>query len=151
MQTQLRLATPADSASLAAIHAAAFPPSESWSSDVFSLQTSLPNVIGLWTDNAVILLRVADQEAEILTLAVAPAARRQRVATAMLQEAIVRLAAAGAFVVFLEVSVKNTAGLGLYTKCGFTQVGRRPHYYSDGADALVMRLDLQRNNRDADR
>ena len=108
-----------------------------------------PSVTGPLAAEWVVIFSGAENPSE--RNAVAPAARRQRVATAMLQEAIVRLAAAGAFVVFLEVSVKNTAGLGLYTKCGFTQVGRRPHYYSDGADALVMRLDLQRNNRDADR
>ncbi len=110
--------------------------------DVFSLQLGLPNVIGLWWEDALILLRVADREAEVLTLAVTPEARGCGVATALLQQAVTRLAAAGAVVVFLEVSVKNTAALALYTRAGFAEVGRRPSYYSDGSDALVMRLEL---------
>ncbi len=140
----LRLANVNDSHRLAAIHALAFPLAEAWSRDVFSLQLDLPNVIGLIVDDsAFILLRVADREAEILTLAVVPSARRQGVAAGMLKEAIQRLGQAGAVVVFLEVSVKNTAALALYAANGFKQVGRRSRYYSDGSDALVLRLDLK--------
>jgi ribosomal-protein-alanine N-acetyltransferase len=43
---------------------------------------------------------------------------------------------------FLEVAVGNVAALGLYRKHGFSQVGRRPRYYANGSDALVMRAEL---------
>lgn len=130
-------------ARLAEIHATAFPAGEAWSSAVFSLQLALPNVLGL-TDSAdgLILIRVAGDEAEVLTLAVRPAARRRRLGTALLEGATVRAAAAGARVMFLEVSVENTAALPLYRQFGFACAGVRPRYYSDGTDAKVLRLDL---------
>jgi ribosomal-protein-alanine N-acetyltransferase len=140
---RLRLATEADAGLLATIHQAAFPVAEAWSDDVFGLQLMLPNVMGLLHgEDGLVLARVAGEEAEILTLAVVPAARRHGVATGLLQAAIVRLVASGAAVAFLEVSVKNTAALRLYLRQGFTQTGRRPAYYSDRSDALVLRLDL---------
>jgi [ribosomal protein S18]-alanine N-acetyltransferase len=143
LPASLTRATRDDAAVLATIHAAAFPPGESWSRDVFRLQLDLPNVIGL-TDSkdALILVRVAGEEAEILTLAVRPHARRHRRGTEMLEAAIVCVAATGASVIFLEVSIKNTAARALYEQFRFTRAGLRRRYYSDGTDALVMRLDL---------
>jgi len=137
----------ADSGTLAAIHAVAFPPDEAWSHTVFSLQLALPNVIGL-TDftNGLILMRVAGDEAEVLTLAVVPSARRRRLGRALLEEALVQVLAAGATVVFLEVSIKNTAAQALYREFGFIQAGTRRRYYSDGSDAAVMRLDLPKRS-----
>jgi ribosomal-protein-alanine N-acetyltransferase len=44
--------------------------------------------------------------------------------------------------VFLEVSVANIAARRLYFRSGFVEAGRRPHYYSDNSDALVLRLDV---------
>ncbi|WP_428485343.1 GNAT family N-acetyltransferase [Rhodopila sp.] len=140
----LRVATEADSGLLESIHAAAFPPAEAWSRSMFSLQLALPNVIGLLCgEHAMILLRVAAGEAEILTVAVVPMARRRGVATNLLKEVLFRLTVAAADVIFLEVSVENTAAQALYTRLGFIPTGRRQRYYSDGSDALVLRLDLK--------
>ncbi len=139
----LRQAIPADAAVLAAIHAAAFAAPDAWSSDIFSLHLALPNVIGLLAaEDGFVLVRTAGAEAEILTLAVVPAARRRGLASALLKAATVRVAKVGATVVFLEVSIKNTAARALYLQIGFTEAGRRPRYYSDRSDALVMRIDL---------
>jgi [ribosomal protein S18]-alanine N-acetyltransferase len=139
----LRCVGLADADILASIHAAAFPPDEAWSRNVFDLQLALPNVIGLLHGEiGMLLARVAGDEAEILTLAVTPAARRLGVASQLLEAAIVRLAASGAAVAFLEVSVKNTVALRLYLGQGFAQVGRRLAYYSDRSDARVLRIDL---------
>jgi ribosomal-protein-alanine N-acetyltransferase len=140
----LRWANAADADLLATIHNAAFAPPEAWSRDVFSLQLALPNVIGLLHgEDGLVLARVAGGEAEILTLAVLPAARRRGVASGLLRAAIARMVAAGAAVAFLEVSVKNTAALGLYLRQGFIEAGRRAAYYSDRSDALVLRLELE--------
>jgi ribosomal-protein-alanine N-acetyltransferase len=142
-QAALRLATAADAQLAAVVHATAFPEQDSWSSDVFSLQLALPNVIGLiWPNKGIILSRHAAAEAEILTVAVSPSIRRRGIGTVLLRETLIRLAASGVETVFLEVSVNNTAGLALYSGFGFVAAGRRPRYYSDGSDALVLRLDL---------
>jgi ribosomal-protein-alanine N-acetyltransferase len=44
--------------------------------------------------------------------------------------------------VFLEVRPSNREALGLYRSRGFQVVGRRPEYYDDGEDALLMTLEL---------
>jgi ribosomal-protein-alanine N-acetyltransferase len=143
VKTSLYRATLADIDVMAAIHARAFPKADAWSRDVFSLQLALPNVVGLLHASAgLILVRVAADEAEILTLAVDPVARRGGVGAGLLREAIILVAAMGIRAVFLEVSVVNIAARGLYSRAGFIQVGRRPHYYSDNSDALVLRLEL---------
>ena len=38
----------------------------------------------------------------------------------------------------LEVSEANDAAMAFYTTEGFGEVGRRPRYYRDGSDAVVM-------------
>lgn len=45
--------------------------------------------------------------------------------------------------VTLEVHSQNQSAIALYTKCGFRKVRTRKNYYADGADALVMDVDLQ--------
>jgi len=71
------LATVAHATALAAIHAVGFPPREAWGEDAIGLQLALPGAFGLIDDRGGMLLgRVAADEAEVLTLAVAPAVRR---------------------------------------------------------------------------
>jgi ribosomal-protein-alanine N-acetyltransferase len=92
-----------------------------------------------------ILCRSIAGEAEILTLAVAPAYRRQGIARA-LTEAALGLAAPSASSMFLEVAADNAGAIALYEQLGFATIGRRARYYArrsgDGADALVMRRAL---------
>ena len=128
---------------MAAVHASAFATPDAWSRDVFSLQLALPNVFGLLhPSGGLILVRIAADEAEILTLAVSPAARRGGIGSALLREATTLAQGMGAHAVFLEVSVANIAGRRLYASAGFMQAGLRPRYYSDQSDAFVLRLDL---------
>jgi ribosomal-protein-alanine N-acetyltransferase len=108
---------------------------------VFSRQLALPGVFGLLhPSGGMILARVAADEAEVLTLAVAPEVRRAGIAAALLRESVITAAALGAAAMFLEVSVANTAARAAYDRVGFQPVGRRRSYYADGSDALVLRL-----------
>lgn len=139
----MRQAHGTDAPVLAAIHAAAFPPAEVWGPDAFALQLALPGVAALLDESGgFILIRVVADEAEILTLAVHPEARRQGIAARLIEAAAGLAAAAGAATLFLEVADRNTAARALYTSTGFTQAGLRKRYYPDGADALVMRRPL---------
>lgn len=140
----LRPARQSDCTVMEAIHATAFTARDAWSRDVFSLQLTLPGVVALLhPPKGLIIARIAADEAEILTLAVIPAARRSGVATRLLGAAARQVAALGARAFFLEVSVRNNAARALYERAGFTEKGRRARYYSDGSDALVLRLDLE--------
>lgn len=136
-------ATAADSPSLAALHAAAFPPAEAWGADAMALMLAMPGAFGLFEPGAgLVLARAVAGEAEILTLAVTPAARRQGLGAALLDAALEAAAQCGATAMFLEVAAGNAAALGLYRAAGFVEVGRRRRYYADGADALVLRRDI---------
>ena len=136
-------ATATDADVLAAIHATAFPRADAWSRDVFDLQLAMPNVFGLLhRAGGTILVRVAADEAEVLTLAVVPGIRRSGVGSMLLRQAVSEAAELGAHAIFLEVSVANIAARKLYSKAGFIRAGLRRHYYSNNVDALVLRLDL---------
>lgn len=96
-----------------------------------------------------ILCRTAADEAEVLTLATAPAARRRGIASTLLDRAAVRVLSDGADALFLEVAEDNIPARALYAAQGFAQVGRRPRYYQrkDGAiAALILRRDLNRSS-----
>jgi ribosomal-protein-alanine N-acetyltransferase len=87
-----------------------------------------------------VLARHAADEAEILNLGVAPAARRRGVGRALVREGLAALAARGAVQVFLEVRDSNAAARALYAEFGFGEVGRRRGYYRRPVeDAIVLR------------
>jgi ribosomal-protein-alanine N-acetyltransferase len=136
-------ATAAHAGAMAEIHATAFAPNERWGTDAMAMQLALPGSFGLVdVDGALLLARVAADEAEILTLAVVPALRRQGRARALLEAAACSAAAAGARALFLEVSTGNAPARALYAAGGFAEVGRRQRYYPDGTDALVLKRNL---------
>jgi [ribosomal protein S18]-alanine N-acetyltransferase len=130
----------AHAAAMAAIHRLAFPPNAAWGADAFALQLVLPGVFG-WVDQrgGMILTRIAADEMEVLTLAVAPETRRQGIGARLLGAAMAQACRQGARIAFLEVSVGNIAARALYDRAGFSPAGRRPRYYADGTDALVLR------------
>ncbi len=128
---------------LAALHQAAFTTEEAWDAAFLAGQMAQPGVAAL-TDEACgfVLLRVAADEAEILTIAVHPHARRRGLGRALLEAAAVEAAARGAATLFLEVSECNKPARYLYDAAGFSEVGRRPRYYTDGSTALVLQRTL---------
>ena len=97
---------------------------------------------------AVILARRIVDEAEIITLAVAPLSRRLGLASALLAHLEQVLRGHRPCRLFLEVSVENEPARALYTRRGFFETGRRKGYYTtSGAggavDALILSLDLK--------
>lgn len=129
-------AAPSHAAALAAIHAESFPPGEQWGEQAMADVLAMPGAFGfLHPAGAMILARLAGGEAEILTLATAPAARRRGLAMALVSAVLARTADAP---VFLEVDSGNAPALALYAAAGFAPCGRRRNYYGPGRDALVL-------------
>jgi ribosomal-protein-alanine N-acetyltransferase len=77
-------------------------------------------------------------ELQIQNVATAPGFRRQGVAARLLTRTLERAAATGFESAWLEVRVGNAAAIALYERFHFREVARRPGYYPDGEDALVM-------------
>ena len=129
---------------LAAIHAEAF--ETPWDEASLSALLASPGVFAVEEPDGFILIRVVADEAEILTLAVRPAARRSGLGGRLVETAVVRAAALSAERMFLEVAEDNVAARALYARAGFHEAGRRRGYYSrkDGSreDALVLALNL---------
>lgn len=88
-------------------------------------------------------VRVVADEAEILTVGVIPAARRQGVGSALVRELLDEARRRQASVVFLDVRVANEDAQRIYAREGFVVVGRRRGYYDNGrTDSLTMSLTL---------
>ena len=137
----LRAAPAEDAAILAGLHAAAF--DKPWSAGEIAALMTTPGVFALTVDlQGFILCRSIAGEAEILTLAVVPAARRLGVGRALVEAAAGLAATQAAGSLFLEVAHDNVAALALYAAAGFERVGLRKGYYLSGADAVVMRRAL---------
>lgn len=136
-------AGPEQAALLADIHAAAFPPTEAWDAAAIAALLATPGTAALLLGGeGMVLLRVAADEAEILTLAVRPEARRRGAGRALVSAAMAAATAAGAARMLLEVAEDNAAARALYAAAGFAPAGRRPRYYPDGRDALVLAVAL---------
>jgi ribosomal-protein-alanine N-acetyltransferase len=142
-----------DAAAFAALHAAAF--RRGWSEDEFErllldrgvvAHRAMVGSMAGRTLAGFILSRLAGGEAEILSVAVAPARRGRGLARKLLDLHLRRLAGLGVTAVFLEVDEDNVSARRLYGRARFRDVGRRPAYYArEGAppaNALVLRRDL---------
>ena len=138
----LRLASTVDAGLLAAMHRSVF--EDPWGESEIGVLLDGPGGFALiaGTDDGFILCRAIGGEAEILTLAVAPAVRRNGVGRALVEAAAAIAAGKGAEVFFLEVAEDNAPAIGLYQSAGFNRAGRRPRYYGGTTDALVMRRRL---------
>ncbi|NDW53544.1 N-acetyltransferase [Aliiroseovarius sp. PrR006] len=131
---------------LSAIHVAAFLAARGWSADeIAQLQTS-PHVFTVSCPEGFTMGRVVVDEAELLTVAVTPAAQGQGIGAKLLQDFEHTAAKRGATRAFLEVATDNTAALSLYQAAGWSTCGQRPAYYtkSDGStcDAILMEKHL---------
>jgi ribosomal-protein-alanine N-acetyltransferase len=141
--------------SMAAIHRACF--ATAWDEITMAQFLANPDVLCLIGSVAegsggvlggLLIARKAADEAELLTLGVAPACRRAGLAKALVKEAVTMLREAGATQLFLEVEEGNDAALNLYRSLGAKAVGRRAGYYGNGADAAIFSLALSASAAD---
>lgn len=127
---------------MAALHADAFTTPRPWTAAEFAALLADPAIFWVTTESGFALGRAVLDEAEVLTIAVAPAARRQGRGARLMADWLTAARARGAARAFLEVAADNTPAQALYAAQGFAPAGRRKGYYHrpDGqrVDALVL-------------
>lgn len=77
-------------------------------------------------------------EAHITVLGIEPAHQRQGLGQWLLLHLLQTACWRGLTHATLEVKASNTAAQQLYGKLGFQVAGKRPKYYADGEDALIL-------------
>ena len=134
---------------LAALHAQAFP--RPWTVSEIAKLLENPAVFAIASRAAqpqgFAMGWAAAGDAELLTVAVVPEARRRGVGVALVTAIGVAALVRGAASMHLEVAEDNAAARALYLKLGYLEAGRRHAYYAgDGApvDAIIMRRTLPR-------
>jgi ribosomal-protein-alanine N-acetyltransferase len=78
----------------------------------------------------------------IVTLDVAPEARREGIASTLLGAAETRLRTAEVKGIRLEVAENNDSAIAFYKDHGFVETGRKHGYYNGRLDALSMKKEL---------
>lgn len=129
-----------------AVHAweAVLFPSDAWSIEQFWSELAQPTrsyVVAL-EDEAVVGYAgtfCLPPDADIQTVGVDPTRQGRGVARLMLDVLLADVDGKGATHTMLEVRDGNAAALALYGRLGFTEISRRPRYYADGVDAIIMR------------
>lgn len=77
-------------------------------------------------------------EGHILDVAVDPECRGLGLGRLLVEKVLAVCREQGAEFVSLEVRPSNESAIGLYRHLGFVETGRRPRYYHDGEDAILM-------------
>ena len=131
-----------DPEALAQLHAACFTVPRPWSAGEIAEVLAGPGALLIPRTEGFAIGRVAAGEAELLTLAVDPTRRRRGAGRALVAGFEARARARGAGEAVLEVSEGNAPARALYAGAGWLEAGRRPRYYADGRDALVLRKTL---------
>ena len=131
---------------MARLHHACFGDLRPWSAAELADILQNPHSFALHRDHGFLIGRAVAGEAEVITLAVDPAARRQGIGRDLVGEFLTTARHKGADSAFLEVAADNAAAIALYRASGFAQTGLRRAYYhmADGRalDALVLSCPL---------
>ena len=119
--------------------------------ETFSLPQSESALLGMLEKDDHILL-VAEQsgalvgyvcaytvcrESDVLTVAVAPSARRGGIGRALC-EALIDALGGKSDVIFLEVRESNAPARALYASMGFAETGKRRGYYQDPREDAIL-------------
>lgn len=138
-----------DAALLSAIHHDCFTPG--WTEEMLRSALSLPGSGALVVELAgraygFVQFQWIAGEAEVNTLCVPPAYRRQGFGKLLMEALIAELKARLTGKLFLEAAADNDGAIALYRSLGFEETGRRHGYYARGsapaADAITMTLVL---------
>ncbi|MDF1872722.1 GNAT family N-acetyltransferase [Vannielia sp.] len=136
----------AAAADLARLHARCFTSPRPWTAEEIASLLTGSTVFLIGDGEGFAMGQAVAGEAELLTIAIPPEARRQGRGAALLEAFHREAFARGATQAILEVSAENADARALYAAAGYTQTGCRPGYYRalDGSrlDALVLARSL---------
>jgi len=140
----VRAAVAKDAAALSALHGASF--REGWTRDDFTTWLGRAEAICVVAEEAgepaaFGLALASGSDAELLTIATAPALRGKGLGRRIMQGLHAEARARGLERWVLEVARNNLPALGLYKSEGFMEIGVRKAYYPSETgriDALVM-------------
>jgi [ribosomal protein S18]-alanine N-acetyltransferase len=153
--TRLRPMTLADLGNVLAIERELFQ-DDPWTTEMFTQEIAQPATSRLYlaaedeaggtlAGYAGLMFIPGGTQADVLTIAVAPAYWGRGIGSALLGTLIKEARDRSCAEVLLEVREDNARARGLYLRRGFTEIGvRRGYYQPSGVDAIVMRKDLRR-------
>jgi ribosomal protein S18 acetylase RimI-like enzyme len=111
-----------------------------WSREAYAAEAERTDSLFLVADDGRVLgyavARLFEGEAQLLDVAVAEDG--QGVGRALWAALTAAAKARGASKLTLEVSAANSRALLFYKRAGAVVVGRRPKFYNDGSDAVLM-------------
>lgn len=148
---RLREMKRADMAAIMALEKELFP-EDAWTPQMFAAEFAQPPSRRLYLvaeeANALIgyagMMFTGGSQADVVTLAVAPARWGQGTGTALLTALVDEADKRGYREVLLEVRKDNPRARRLYLRHGFDEIGiRRGYYQPSGVDAVVMRKVLR--------
>jgi ribosomal-protein-alanine N-acetyltransferase len=138
-----------DAPAIAALHASLFP--TAWDTDAIQALIEHPASLALVAVRTgrqtagFIIAQIAADEAEIISIGVAPDDQRQGIGR-QLVEGVARAAVrSDAQRLFLDVAAGNAPARALYAACGFAEIGLRKDYYTLPGGAREDALQLARN------
>lgn len=138
----------ADLDEVAALEARAFP--VPWKREYFASEIGAPFRFNRVARDAsgvlagYVFCSWAAGEIHVNKIATSEAWRRRGVARALMDEVLGLGARVGTEEIYLEVRPSNEPARRFYAELGFSIAGRRPGYYLDGEDAIVMILVLRK-------
>lgn len=139
----IRFATIADLETIADIDAVSFA-SDSWPLERFAADLNSEHRKTFLADGGFALVSVLGEDLDLERIAVRPESRRNKIATALLDEIIQFGQRSGADRIILEVAENNLGAQRFYVQMGFVEITRRLGYYPGGIDALVMTKEITR-------
>ena len=150
MNATLRVAEPGDLELFAALEAEVFA-EDPWTPYMIAEELSSPaSRYWIATDGSGDVVgyggaKVGGDQADVMTIGVAPQARGRGVGRAILDALLDWARQAGAAEIFLDVRPSNEGAIALYNSRGFVEIGRRPRYFRNPVEeAVEMRAPLTR-------
>ena len=120
---------PSDAAALAALHARCFTTPRPWRAAEFAALLADAACVTESTPQGFAMARMALDEAELLTICVAPESQNQGAGRGLLSALHSHLYSLGVQQVYLEVAATNAPARALYAALGYSEAGIRPNYY----------------------